>query len=431
MTARLHQIIITEVTKQFAMSSVLTLLVIVCVSSVALGATSPFWPQPAMFSLGSAELMLSQEFAFGDSKLHENAIETARAVFENADQAKRFLELPIRYFRYVVEALFPANKQNLNDVFDVLGNSDQNLSQLVAKSSLLSESGNKAWSNWLCDIVRYNKECDSDGAVLQKLLDTTNAIPLGMATTLKAENTEQVVKAEQNSGTTTTGENPGGTKKSNSANDAVFLSEALTVPTEAKDATTSQIRLFMSSLETFLLEQCLPGQNGLWCDCGYSKVEKKDDWSLAVEQMPRLLVFNYFGSLSLAPVEGGFHICDALGKSFYLDPRNAFHVPAFYIKQFRGALQFATSDVNVVRDTRGARLPRQAVFAGGVPRWLHIVVFKIGLVGHLVEREFVHPAEVDESTRHPEGWRDEIGLDPFASAEQRLNFGKVLVVVVV
>ena len=46
------------------MSSVLTLLVIVCVSSVALGATSPFWPQPAMFSLGSAELMLSQEFAF-------------------------------------------------------------------------------------------------------------------------------------------------------------------------------------------------------------------------------------------------------------------------------------------------------------------------------------------------------------------------------
>ena len=102
--------------------------------------------------------------------------------------------------------------------------------------------------------------------------------------------------------------------------DATPVTEMMLGPYSTKSGVNEAvIRLFALGLETFMHNNALPGA-GLFADQGTSHIFGADG-SLFVDSLPRNMCLNFYGPISLLPVEGGFQVCEAFGLKFYLDPR--------------------------------------------------------------------------------------------------------------
>ena len=101
---------------------------------------------------------------------------------------------------------------------------------------------------------------------------------------------------------------------------ATPLSDLLMGPLAKKSECSGVVlHLFAKALELYIHEYALPG-GSIFSDQGHSYIFEESG-RLKVNCMPRSLCLNYYGNVTLVPVEGCLPLCKAFGLEWYLDGR--------------------------------------------------------------------------------------------------------------
>ncbi|CAK0884001.1 unnamed protein product [Prorocentrum cordatum] len=227
-------------------------------------------------------------------KMKEVIQDTIDAIFTNKDGAMRLTRMHYHIALLAVKRRMPETPFIMNKVIDDMTSEVTNSFVALLRRIRTADLYKKAWQAFMkYEAVNACKDCVS--TISQELDSAATA-------NIKKE----TAGTPSTTGVTTT---PSVAAKRH-------MSDNCIVRILGTKGSPSQFRIVVPIMELALTRRCSVG-TGPHSDSGYSKVYEKDGILCVDAPVPRGMLFNYFGSLSLVPSEGAIKIAEVFNASIY------------------------------------------------------------------------------------------------------------------